>query len=162
MSKSSRAAFGTYSTKPIKKAVQAPVITQAVSAPAPLAPLEAKEELKSEPKPVVIESKAVEQVLEELKNSKPPTAVPGWNQAYHTILNELAPSVVRQLEDRLSRKHYDFLNDDHQEIHEILERSLVSYNKKRERGKLASAARRAQAKAEKTAPPDEGDAADEE
>ena len=66
MSKSSRAAFGTYSTKPIKKAVQAPVITQAVSAPAPLASLEAKEELKSEPKPVVIESKAVEQVLEEL------------------------------------------------------------------------------------------------
>jgi hypothetical protein len=108
MSKSSRAAFGTYSTKPIKKAVvQAPVITQAVSAPAPLAPLEAKEELKSEPKPVVMESKAVEQVLEELKISEPPpTAVPGWNQAYHKILNELAPSVVRQLEDRLSRKQF--------------------------------------------------------
>ena len=161
MSKSSRAAFGTYSTKPIKKAVQpiaqpAQVITQAPVA-AQIIPLETKEEPK-----VVTEPKAVEQVLEELKISKPPTAVPGWHVAYHKILNELAPSVVRQLEDRLSRKHYDFLNDDHQEIHEILERSLVSYNKKRERGRLASAARRAKAKAEKTAPPDEGDAADEE
>ena len=60
----------------------------------------------------------------------------------------------------LSRKHYDFLNDDHQEIHEILERSLVSYNKKRERGKLASAARRAKAKSEKTSPAAEADEGD--
>lgn len=67
MSKSSRAAFGTYSTKPIKKAVQAPVITQAVSAPAPLAPLEAKEELKSEPKPVVIESRRSSKFLRSWK-----------------------------------------------------------------------------------------------
>ena len=153
MSKSSRAAFGTYSTKPIKKAQPAQVITQA-------APVPVQVEVKEEPKPVAIE-KPVEQALEELKISeKPPPPVAGWHQAYHKILNQLAPSVVRQLEDRLSRKHYDFLNDDHAEIHEILERSLVSYNKKRERGRLASAARRAKAKAEKTAPAEEADEGD--
>ena len=157
MSKSSRQAFGAYNTKPIKKAQPA---VQVAQAPAPMiaqvtAPLEVKE-------PVVIET-PVEQVIEELKISEqPPPPVAGWHQTYHKILNQLAPSVVRQLEDRLSRKHYDFLNDDHVEIHEILERSLVSYNKKRERGRLASAARRAKAKAEKTAPAEEADAADEE
>ena len=117
MSKSSRQAFGSYNTKPIKKAVQPVVSVQQEPAPVGQAlesaalkdePGRFKEELKQEPKPVVIETpKPVEQALEELKISKPPTVVPGWHVAYHKILNELAPSVVRQLEDRLSRKHYD-------------------------------------------------------
>ena len=55
MSKSSRAAFGTYSTKPIKKAVQ------------PVAPVPT--EVKEEPPKAVIETpKPVEQTLEELSH----------------------------------------------------------------------------------------------
>ena len=116
MSKSSRQAFGSYNTKPIKKAVQ-PVAPAQVITQAPVATQVIPLETKEEPKTVIVEPQQVTKELEEMKISKPPTAVPGWHQAYHKILNELAPSVVRQLEDRLSRKHYDFLNDDHQEIH---------------------------------------------
>lgn len=140
---SRRQAFGTYSTRPSRqhKVVEPKIEPPKVEVPKIEPP-------KIEPpkiEPPKVEPPKVEQ-LEPIEKSFKSVQItirkfPDWNECYWEKLSILAPSVINALEDRFVRKQYDYSKDD-EEIHEILDRSLAAYERKRERGRLASKLRR--------------------
>jgi hypothetical protein len=82
-----------------------------------------------------------------------PVTYPPFAPCYSDALAGLPPSILRSLEDRLSRKKYDLAVDD-EAVHAAIEKTRAAYLKKREAGRVRSAKARAEKKAVAAPEPD--------
>ncbi len=95
----------------------------------------------------------LEQKLSELAIEAPSGPLyPPFAACYNEALSDMPPSILRALQDRLERKQYDLGVPDGG-VHSAIEKTRLSYQKKREAGRRRSARVRAERKAAKSAEP---------
>lgn len=160
MPTSNQRAFGQSTTRPRRVAVPAKIAAALV----PIVPETPLPAITSEPvpEPVILAETApalpgqgspetLPILLAEQNLPEEPVNYPPFAPCYSDALAGLPPSILRSLEDRLSRKKYDLAVDD-EAVHAAIEKTRAAYLKKREAGRVRSAKARAEKKTAAAAP----------